>query len=206
MSKVSTIPHTELIDIMGSLGPSAMHVVPVEEALHALEPCLFPKLDDGTPDASKGQHSVNVDVRHTLPELLDLCAGTGAQISDLVKSAWAVTLSSYVGSAEVCFPVSSVAGEGEQGGARLTREIKHAIFSVTINPDASIGELLRLARQSGEVNQRLSTSDFLLPVNKLAEPVFNTHVFFHDDASEQATGLGDSQRDGGFKVRIHVSH
>lgn len=198
--------YPELFDNMGSLGPSATQMVPVEDAIRQLEPCIFPRLDDGVASASKGQHQIRVSVSHTLPELFAFCANVGAQIPELVKSAWAVTLSSYVGSAEVSFCVSSVAVhdtgvDDHDKSDGLAREISHSICSVAINPDASVGDLFRRVRESNEVNQSLSTHDFHRALSTVTDSVFNTRVLFHDGPPNSTANALDLQRQSDFQVR-----
>lgn len=179
---------------MGSLGSSSAHVVPVEELLNALEPCLFPRLDDGV-SAPKSEHQVHVGIQATVPELFSFCAKIGIQVPDLVKSAWAVVLGSYVGSVDVSFGVSSIV-LGERP------EMKQSICNTTINSDATIRTLLQRVRESGQVNQTLDAPEFHLAFNKVTDPVFNTEILFsHDTTTLDTAAVSQLRRSSNSKVK-----
>lgn len=181
---------------MGSLGSSSTQVVLVEELLNALEPCLFPRLDDGV-HATKSEHQVHVGIQPTVPELFAFCAKVGIQVPDLVKSAWAVTLGSYVGSADISFGTTSIL----LGGDDFSHEIKQSICNTTLNPDAAIRDLLHQVQGSREANQSLNVSEFHLALNKVADPVFNTEVLFYHNPDTSNTTVSKPQTRSGFKVR-----
>ncbi|KAK4224364.1 putative peptide synthase [Podospora fimiseda] len=82
--------------------------------LAGVEPCHFPILNDGIGRSEdvKELHSLRVNFPR-LPDLREFCQDTGITLPNAFHAAWALTLSIYTGSKDVCFGFLVSGRDGE---------------------------------------------------------------------------------------------
>jgi amino acid adenylation domain-containing protein len=81
--------------------------------LHNSEVCSFPALDDGKTMA-KRLVSIRMDMdSFSMPDLQNFCNSNGITLSNIFHTAWALTLSCYVGSNDVTFGYLTSARDAE---------------------------------------------------------------------------------------------
>jgi amino acid adenylation domain-containing protein len=74
------------------------------EYLRGSEPCSFPLLNDGVTPEQRQLHSIRLDFGNlSILDLQTFCNSQGITLSNVFHTAWALTLSCYVGSNDVTF-------------------------------------------------------------------------------------------------------
>ena len=99
-----------------------------ESYLRGSEACAFPQLDDGHVVKERQLKSIQLDFGNiSILDLHSFCNTQGITLSNVFHTAWALTLSNYVGTKNVCF--------GYLSSARDTEHINGAddIFGPMIN-------------------------------------------------------------------------
>jgi hypothetical protein len=156
-----------------------------------LNPCHFPVLNDGV-EVAPQKMETSVPNAPSHPEILRFCEKQGIDVRHLIKAAWAVTLSHFIGASDVCFG-ASVLCAGDQG--QCSREF--SLCSIDIGNDLLVSELLQVIITS-EVNGEASSQDLLNASESFLDPKFNTLISLvngHDTnfGRDQQTFKGVSQ-------------
>lgn len=110
--------------------------------LSNMEPCHFPVLNDGNPEA-KQLHTLRLDFKE-LQRLQSLCDQSGLTLSNAFHAAWGLTLRCYTGSDEVCFGYLS---SGRDAPVEGIEEVVGPVINmltcrVNISPTAPLSNVL----------------------------------------------------------------
>ena len=170
---------------MGSLGNS------ISMQSIAVEPCNFPALSDGGIHSLQGEFEIDVKIVDPISKILSFCNNNGIELSDWVKTAWAIVLSSFTGTSVVTFGTS----HGSPGGSNNARR---SVFSLDVKPETTVHRLLQLVhRSSQQYSARKCTECFEIDCALIsaADHDFNTEIMF-----DQCSG-----NDVKSKVRANIA-
>ncbi|KPM37793.1 Nonribosomal peptide synthetase 1 [Neonectria ditissima] len=112
--------------------------------LSGIEPCHFPVLDDGNIAESKELKHIRVKFDE-LAQLQSLCDDRGVTIVNAIYAAWALTLSLYTASEEVCFGYLTSARDSPIQGIRdvVGPVINMVVCRASVGVSTTLGDVMK---------------------------------------------------------------
>jgi amino acid adenylation domain-containing protein len=167
--------------------------------LNGSEVCSFPALDDGQ-SMEKRLVSIRMDMdSFSMPDLQDFCNSNGLTLSNIFHTAWALTLSCYVGSRDVTFGYLTSARDAEDI-QRVQDMVGPMINTLVCRVNISDGSrclldvLQDVQRDYMEAlpHRHIALADVQHALNLSGASLFNTALSYRrlpPDAPVEATGV-----------------
>ncbi|RDL30479.1 uncharacterized protein BP5553_10357 [Venustampulla echinocandica] len=154
--------------------------------LGSMQPCIVP-MYNGDKKSAKQARSMKVAFSQW-DELVRFSEANGVTISNVVQTAWALTLRAYTGSNEVLFGYMAsgrdlpVPGIESAVGVYLTMVVCHLAFNEAATP-AEMAQLAQEHYVSGHPHQYTPLGKIQHAMNTQGMPLFNTIMSFYKPAT-----------------------
>ncbi|KAJ5347939.1 acetyl-CoA synthetase-like protein [Penicillium brevicompactum] len=163
--------------------------------LNSLSPCLFPRLlgdaeTDQTHEANEEFESFKIDLSSTAT-VDEFCEKHGIALTTVYHIVWAIVLSCYTGTADVCFGYSVSARSAPVPGIQdmFGPVINTLIGRLHLQPDAPLLSVLQEYNDdqlNSLVHQHHSLGDTLNGIGASSSELFNTAISVQDRRSRHA--------------------
>ncbi|KAH8665275.1 hypothetical protein BGZ60DRAFT_540731 [Tricladium varicosporioides] len=172
--------------------PEAESIAHWKHVLASSQPTIVP-MYGGDKKSAKKPRSTKVAFSQWA-ELQQFCAANGVTISNVIQTAWALTLKTYTGSEEVLFGYMAsgrdlpVAGIEEAVGVYLTMLVCH----LAIDERATISELVQNIQENymaGHPHQYTPLGKIQNALNMQGSPLFNTIMSLYKPAAHAEGGV-----------------